>query len=342
MPLPTYSFIIPVKHINDYIRQSVPEILKIKRSDYEIIIYPDVIDAHFRAPKTRQIATGSLGPAAKRTLAQRDARGKILIFIDDDAYPQADFLDVLDRAFARPHTIAIGGPALTPPTDSFLQKVSGAVFLSALSGGHPERYTPLPPRRSVDDWPSVNLSVKKSAFAAVNGFNSNYWPGEDTLFCLELIKKTNRPIIYEPQAIVYHHRRPGLIRHLKQISQYGRHRGFFAKKYPPTSLRPHYFLPSLFLLYNFALIFLLLLYLFFPHSHFLDYFQLLSCGYLLYALALSKAFLDIYHRQKNLLVALVALYYIFFTHLVYGWYFIAGFVFTRHLRSHLREQKRKN
>ena len=39
-----YSFIIPVKKINTYIKEAVPEILKIKRTDYEILIFPDTAD----------------------------------------------------------------------------------------------------------------------------------------------------------------------------------------------------------------------------------------------------------------------------------------------------------
>jgi GT2 family glycosyltransferase len=326
-----YSFIIPVQKINDYIRQSIPKILQIKRSDYEIIIYPDAIDPTFHAPKTVQIATGHVGPAAKRTLALRDAHGEIFIFIDDDAYPQADFLTVLDRTFHHYDPPAVGGPALTPPEDTFWQKVSGAVFFSSLSGGHPQRYLPLGNPVPIEDWPSVNLSVTAQAFAAVKGFNSRYWPGEDTLFCLELIKKTRRFIIYQPQAIVYHHRRQGLFRHLKQISGYGLHRGFFAKKYPQTSRKFLYFLPSLFLLYNLTLLLTLFIN---PHL-----FQILSYLYLLYFLALIKAFLDITRHEENPLIALAALYYIFFTHLVYGFNFLKGFLFTTQLRSRLRPPK---
>ena len=34
-----YSFIIPVKYINDYIQEAIAEILKINRYDYEILIF---------------------------------------------------------------------------------------------------------------------------------------------------------------------------------------------------------------------------------------------------------------------------------------------------------------
>src|SRR3989338_1766095 len=136
-----FSFIIPVKAINDYIRETVPKILLSSRQDYEIIIYPDQVTDE-RWPKTRQIASGLAGPARKRDLALRDAVGDILIFIDDDAYPEINYLDVLEKDFASPTVVGVGGPAVTPLDDSFWQQVSGAVFLSRWSGGAPERYRP--------------------------------------------------------------------------------------------------------------------------------------------------------------------------------------------------------
>ena len=341
-----YSFIIPVKSINDYIRECISNILKIERDDYEIIIYPDEVDSNFYADKVKQIATGRCSPAEKRSLAARDAQGDILIFIDDDAYPATNidqikkfginldrynFLDILDEDFKDENIVAVGGPAVTPDDDNKLQKISGAVFLSSLSGGNPERYIPCGDKRFVEDWPSVNLSVRKADFILVNGFNSKYWPGEDTLFCLDLIKKTNKKILYDPYLIVFHHRRSGLRRHIKQIQQYGLHRGFFAKKYKETSFKLKYFIPSIFLMFIISSFFLWNV---FP--------KIYKLGYCLYLLALLKAFLDIHKYEKNTEICLRSLYYIFFTHLAYGYSFLKGFFFTKELNSQLRSDKLKN
>ena len=322
-----YSFIIPVKEINDYIRESVPKILEIQRDDFEIIIYPNEV-TNETWDRTRQIASGPGGPAMKRSLAMRDAQGEILVFVDDDAYPENNFLDILDEDFKDETVVAVGGPAVTPKNNTFLQKVSGAVFLSSLSGGFPERYAPIGKRKFVDDWPSVNLSVRKKSFSEVNGFDSEFWPGEDTKLCLDLINKTKGRILYNPNLIVWHHRREGLTRHLKQVGRYGIHRGFFAKKYPRTSLRFKYFLPSFFFLFVFLGWLTVLV------SPFL--FKLYLLGWAVYLIALLKAFFDILKYERNVLVALYSLYYIFLTHLVYGFRFLQGFLFTRELKSKLR------
>jgi glycosyltransferase involved in cell wall biosynthesis len=325
-----YSFIIPVKEVNDYIRESVPKILKIAREDYEIIIYPDSGYETTEAwPKTRQIPSGR-GPAVKRNLAVRDAQGEFLVFIDDDAYPREDILNILDEDFSDEKIAAVGGPAITPGSDSFLQKVSGAVFLSHFSGGFPERYVPVGKKHLVTDWPTVNLTVRKSAFMKAGGFDCNFWPGEDTKFCLDMIDKLKEKnnILYDPNVIVWHHRREGLLRHLKQVGGYGIHRGFFAKKYPKTSFKLRYFMPSLFLLFVIGGMIL---------AHFSVFFEIVYIlGWIVYGLAMLIVLFDITRRQKNLPIALYALIYVFLTHFVYGARFLQGFFFVKDLRSKLR------
>jgi glycosyltransferase involved in cell wall biosynthesis len=325
--MPKYSFIIPVKEINDYIQESVPAILSLGRDDFEIIVYPDEITEDCW-PQSRQIASGPVGPAQKRNLAIRDARGEYLIFIDDDAYPKADFLTILDRNFENKNTIAVGGPAITPQDSKFWQKVSGATFLSSLSGGFPERYRPMGKKKFVSDWPSVNLSIQKKDFEELGGFAGEYWPGEDTKLGFDLLTKKNAQILYDPELVVFHHRREGLVKHVKQISAYGLHRGFFAKKFSETSFGWKYFMPSLFVL--FIVIGGLLAY----YSNI--FLHLYILGWVVYFVALLNAFYDIWRHEKNILVTLAASYYIFLTHIFYGVRFIQGFLFTRELKSKLR------
>lgn len=322
-----YSFIIPVKEINDYIRETIPKLLLEARDDFEILVYPDEVTKD-TWPKTRQIASGPAGPAQKRNLAIRDARGEILIFIDDDAYPKNDFLDILEKDFEDEAVVAVGGPAMTPQESKFWQRVSGATFLSSLSGGFPERYRPMGKKKLVADWPSVNLSIRKKAFEDLNGFGGDYWPGEDTKLGFDLLTKKNAHILYDPELVVFHRRREGLTKHVKQISAYGLHRGFFAKKFSKTSLGWRYFMPSLFVL--FIILGGILAYY---SKIFLDLYIL---GWIIYFVALLNAFYDIYRHEKNILITLTASYYIFLTHIFYGLRFLQGFVFTRNLKSKLR------
>ena len=153
-----------------------------------------------------------------------------------------------------------------------------------------------------------------------------FWPGEDTKLCLDLIKKTGKKILYVPEMVVWHHRRAGLLAHLKQIGGYGLHRGYFAKRFPETSLRITYFVPSLFLIFA-------CISLFYPTLP--EILQVvIKVGWILYVAGLIMAVKDMLKFEKAT-VSSVALVYVFFTHLYYGLRFIQGLL-TPQLVSKLR------
>jgi GT2 family glycosyltransferase len=180
-------------------------------------------------------------------MAIKYAKGEILAFIDDDAYPTKDWLKYALENFKDEDVAAVVGPAITAPEDALRQKASGVIFSSVLvSGRYNYRYLPKK-KMTVDDYPSCNFLVRKQIMQELGGFNTKFWPGEDTKLCLDITRKLGRKIIYDPGVLVYHHRRPLFIPHLKQVANYSLHRGYFVKKYPATSLRLPFFIPTLFL-----------------------------------------------------------------------------------------------
>ncbi len=52
--------------------------------------------------------------------------------------------------------------------------------------------------------------------------------------------------MYDPRVHVCHHRRKLFLPHLRQIGRYALHRGYFAKRFPETSRKLSYFIPSIF------------------------------------------------------------------------------------------------
>lgn len=186
-------------------------------------------------------------PPVKRDIGARYSQSEILAFLDDDAYPDNNWLDVALELFERHTDIAcICGPAVTPETDTLRQKASGLVYASFLvSCGQNYRYIPKK-ERYVVDYPSCNFLIRKEIFDNVGRFNTPFWPGEDTVLCLKVLESGKR-MLYNPQLLVYHHRRPLFKKHLNQIKNYALHRGYFCKKFPRTSFRWDYFIPSLFL-----------------------------------------------------------------------------------------------
>lgn len=245
---PKVSILITAKEKTKYLEDCVKLCQKINYPDYEIIILPDK-EITLQNSGVRIIPTGEISPPQKRDIGAKSAQGEILAFIDDDAYPAEDWLYQAVRSFSFPEVAAVGGPAVDAPGDPLEQRASGAIFASLMvSGNYVCRYVPKV-MRQVDDWPSCNFLVKKEDFTQVGGFSTKFWPGEDTFLCFKLTKLLKKKILYDPQALVYHHRRAVFLPHLKQISRYAFHRGYFVKKFPQTSLRFAYFLPSLFTIY---------------------------------------------------------------------------------------------
>lgn len=249
---PLVSIIIPIKSVNEYIRQTVRHILAGAYQRFEIIILPDTKDGFSSSPfsgaRVRIIETGPIPPAHKRDIGARRAKGEILAFIDDDTYPEADWLINAVRAFAASKAQSVGGPAPTAIDDDFWQLMSGAVFSSFLVSGN-YRYRYMPGRvRSVTDYPSCNLLVRRSFYRSIGGFDSKYWPGEDTIFCQKIVDAGER-ILYTPEACVQHHRRRLFFGHFKQLSSYAYHRGYFIRTIGGNSLSFSYVVPTLFTVY---------------------------------------------------------------------------------------------
>jgi len=317
----TISIIIAAKTWQKNLEECVGKCLELDYSEFEIIILPDAdigtAPALTKILSTKGtvtikiVPTGPVSPAKKRDIALNYAEGEILAFIDDDAYPTKDWLKNAINNFSDPQVAAVGGPAITAENDDVKQKASGLVYSSLLCcGKYVYRYLPRK-RREVDDYPSCNFLVRKSIMQALGGFNTNFWPGEDSKLCLDITKRLGEKIIYDPKVIAYHHRRPLFMPHTKQVANYALHRGYFVKRYPQTSLILPYFIPTLFL---FSLITGAIL------SVFLIPMRII---YLL-GLILYFSLVLIFSISKELRFIPYVFCGIILTHITYGFYFLKG------------------
>ncbi len=315
LPLEDYkrvSIIVPFKKFNQNVQQCMDHCLGLDYPDFELILLPDHPLEITAYPFTRVIPTGEKPPSEKRDIGVRESTGEIIAFLDDDAYPAPDWLNKVVRNFSDMNVSAVGGPGVTPPDDNLFQQLSGAIFASVLvSGNYSYRYMPKT-FQEIDDFPTCNLSVRKKDFLGAGGFNTQYWPGEDTILCLRIVKDLGKKIVYDPDAVVYHHRRELFLSHLKQIKNYALHRGFFVKKFPENSRKLAYFIPSIF---TAGLIWGPILGIFFPPL--LTLYALLMATY--FTMTVSTQLLSF--NPKRILLYTMG---VFFTHITYGIYFVKG------------------
>lgn len=248
-PLPLISIVVAYPAPTRYLEECLEGIRKQTYGNYEVILLPDNPSGPAAAgEKIHEIPTGRLRPAEKRNIGIKQARGNIAAFIDDDAFPIENWLQQALVYFSDEKIAAVGGPATTPGNDPYLARLSGRVYANPLvSGKYRYRYVP-DHVREVEDFPSCNIFVRTEILRKLGGFRTDFWPGEDTFLCLEIVKKLKQKIIYDPRVHVYHHRRKLFLPHLRQIGRYALHRGCFARRFPATSRKLSYMLPSLFVL----------------------------------------------------------------------------------------------
>ncbi len=148
------------------------------------------------------------GLSGARNTALGLINGDVIVFVDEDAIPQPDWLDQLWHGYEDPAVIGVGGaieplwegsrPAWFPPEFDW---VVGCTYL-----GLPETSGP------VRNLIGCNMSFRKEAFAQVGGFRSGLGRVgvlpegcEETELCIRLRQDwPGKELIYQPAARVRH------------------------------------------------------------------------------------------------------------------------------------------
>ncbi len=198
-----FSVIIPSYNSCATLARTV-EALLLQRTDFshEIIIADSSDDARTR-PLLESFPEGRVRlvslppktmPALARNAGAAAAQGEILVFVDSDAYPAADWLEKIWKACREGKKLG-GGSILLPP---FQRRTPLAVaqyylqFNEFMDTGAPR------PKKFV---PSCNLFCAKEVFAAAGGFPA-IRASEDVLFCLKAGESA--ACWFLPEARVFH------------------------------------------------------------------------------------------------------------------------------------------
>jgi hypothetical protein len=194
------------------------------------------------------VAEGSW-PSRQRNRAAAEASGEILYFLDDDSLVTSDNLKLLADRFRDPTVMVVGGPSLTPATDSSLQRGIAAALSSYMGGGGVRhRYQQQGKLRQVDERQLIlcNLAVRRSAFMAAGGFDERLYPNEENEL-LDRLQQQGGKLLHDPELVVWRSQRSTLGAFCRQMFSYGRGRGEQTRIAGVGSVSP--FLPTLFLGY---------------------------------------------------------------------------------------------
>jgi len=187
-------------------------------------------------------------PAHQRNMAAKKAKSDFLFFFDDDVAVSENTIGELMKGFETGANL-VGGPNLTPPSNSLLQHAHGAAMASFFGAGKMcARYAPKGEMREAGETDLIlcNIAIKKKDFLDGGGFPEELYPNEENVL-FNRMKQHGKKLIYNPSAIVYHGRRKGVLKIAKQIFNYGRGRQEQLLM-QPSSFNPMFLAPTIMLI----------------------------------------------------------------------------------------------
>lgn len=166
-------------------------------------------------------------PSFQRNRAVEQARGDYVYFLDNDSIPEPGNLDRIVSFFAEhPQAAVLGGPSLTPATDSAGQRGRGrvlgsfwgTVFMRA-------RYRAVGRLRRTTDRELIlcNMALRREVFEQVGAFNEKLYPNEENEL-MDRIRAAGYDLYYDPDLGVYRSQRTDTRAFVRQMTGYGRGR----------------------------------------------------------------------------------------------------------------------
>ena len=210
------------------LRECLAGISKVEYPNFEVIVIDDgsspplepiVAQYGFRA-----IRTPNQGLSAARNLGMQAAKGEIVAYIDDDAYPDPDWLTYLADSFLKTTHVGIGGPNIAPPGDG---RIADCV---ANAPGGPVHV--LLSDDTAEHIPGCNMAFRKAALQAIGGFDPQFRvAGDDVDLCWRL-QRQGETLGFHPAAMVWHHRRNSVRAYWRQQKGYGCAEALLERKWP--------------------------------------------------------------------------------------------------------------
>jgi glycosyltransferase involved in cell wall biosynthesis len=226
--LPLISVVVCSYNGSRTIRDTMEGLLRLDYPHFEVIVIDDGstddLASIVSEYPVRLLSTVNNGLSHARNLGMQLAKGEIVAYIDDDAYPDPHWLRYLAYAFATTGHAGIGGPNIAPDDDG---PIATAV---ANSPGGPVHV--LVGDDLAEHIPGCNMSFRREALLAVGGFDPVFRAAGDDVDLCWRIQHTGRTIGFHPSAVVWHHRRNSLKAYWKQQVGYGKAEALLENKWP--------------------------------------------------------------------------------------------------------------
>ncbi len=228
---PLITIIVPFRDWDQYTQECVEACGRLDTSGLSVDLWllPDAQLHRDSEARLREAAphlditirpTGPVNPGTKRNVALRESSAETFALIDADATPREDWLQKAIPELTDKIAV-VAGPNLTPPCDPLLQRVTGRVMESPLGFGAAHiRHIPVS-RRIETEMPTCNMALRRLPDLL---FRENFDTDEDMMYCAD-VRNRGFKILYTPDVVVYHHRRPLGLAFALQFFHYGLDKG---------------------------------------------------------------------------------------------------------------------
>lgn len=210
------SIIIPVWNQVELTRQCLQALAETTRGiEYEVIIVDNA-----STDETPALLAGlrgdvqvirnqeNLGFAQACNQGAKAARGRYLVFLNNDTVPQSGWLEPLVREAEEHADVAVVGSKLLYPNGT-VQHAGVAVSRIGLIPYHLYRGFPADApavnrRREFQAVTAACMLIRREVFEEVGGFDEGYRNGfEDVDLCLK-VRERGGKIVYQPKSVLYH------------------------------------------------------------------------------------------------------------------------------------------
>ena len=217
------SIIIPVCNRCDLTKQCLLHLAEVTQGcHYEVLVVDNASTdetQNFLASFGGDIQvirnTENVGFAKACNQGARAAKGKNLIFLNNDTIPQPGWLSALLDEVETHHDVSIVGSKLLYPNNTIQH--AGVVFSKNcltpyhIFNGAPSDLPAANVRREFQAVTAACFLIRRRDFEAIGGFDEGFRNGfEDVDLCLK-IRERGHKVVYQPKSVLYHleHQTPG-------------------------------------------------------------------------------------------------------------------------------------
>jgi GT2 family glycosyltransferase len=225
---PRVSVVVCTHNGQSTLTECLARLTTLKYPDFEVIVVSDgSSDASVEIATThgvRLVETEHRGLSHARNVGILNATGEIVAFLDDDAYPDHDWLYYLAASLRANGHAGVGGPNIAPDNDGLI-----AECVAAAPGGP---IHVLISDREAEHVPGCNMAFRKSSLEEIGGFDERFRvAGDDVDVCWRL-QESGRTLGFSAGAVVMHRRRDSVRRYLRQQYGYGEAEALLERKWP--------------------------------------------------------------------------------------------------------------